>query len=232
MTLIWSDTLKKRVLSGLFLAPLVAAVIIYGSWPFFLMLGFALCAALYEWFYLATAKGRHYVLFAGGVLYVVLCFVSFAHIRTGFDSGAFLALCAILCVWASDTGAYFTGKILQGPKLLPAVSPNKTWAGLAGAMFFCGLTLYILFLAGFRFLSGFPYIAGDEGLTGLSIFVGGLFLGAIGQAGDLLVSFFKRKAGQKDTGHLIPGHGGLLDRVDSLLLVSPAFLILLLLWAM
>ena len=115
----------------------------------------------------------------------------------------------MMCVWASDIGAYFTGKRLKGPKMAPKISPNKTWAGFLGAMFFGGLTLWAM--------SFFV----QAGIPGGLLFLSGSVFGAVGQAGDLLVSILKRQAGTKDTGNLIPGHGGLLDRIDSLLLVIP-----------
>lgn len=121
-------------------------------------------------------------------------------------------------VWMSDIGAYFSGKLIGGPKLWESVSPNKTWAGLGGAIF---APLFILPL--------WLYFDGSREPLFIILYfaMGFMILGVLGQAGDLLISGFKRKAGVKDTGHLIPGHGGLLDRIDSLMLVTPVFYLLL-----
>ena len=112
-------------------------------------------------------------------------------------------------VWANDTGAYFFGKAIGGPKLVPAISPKKTWAGLVGGVVTAagagGVAAYYLELED-------PfYLALGAGLLALWA-----------QIGDMTESFIKRKFGAKDSGYLIPGHGGVLDRVDALLFVAPA----------
>ena len=107
-------------------------------------------------------------------------------------------------VWASDCGAYAFGRLIGGPKLAPSVSPNKTWAGLFGAIICASLAgaaaAAILELEGFWLLALISAI-----------------LGAAAQAGDLLESWVKRRFGVKDAGSLIPGHGGFLDRADALI---------------
>ena len=216
--------LKKRVISGLVLAPLWVAVIMTGGWLFIALVVAAGLLSLYEFAKLVDGTKHQYLHMAFGTIYLSLCFGSYLFMRFAFDQGAWLALAAMLAVWASDTGAYFTGKTIGGPKMTPHLSPNKTWAGLGGAMFFCGLTLVIMQFAG-DFLSA--HINTSLGLDASALphlFLAGLILGVVGQGGDLLISFYKRRANIKDTGCLIPGHGGLLDRIDSVLLVSPVFL--------
>lgn len=182
------------------------------------MIAAAALLSLYEFIGLANQGTRRYFHIFVGVVYLSICFTAYLFIRFGFEAGdgAWLALSVMLCVWASDIGAYIAGKTIGGPKMAPGLSPNKTWAGLGGSMFFCGLALVILQY--FVNIPDMPYI-----------FAVGLLLGIVGQGGDLLMSFYKRRVEAKDTGTLIPGHGGLLDRIDALLLVSPAFLGILLL---
>lgn len=119
--------------------------------------------------------------------------------------GAGLALMTLMCAWFSDTGGYFFGKYLGGPKLYPAVSPNKTWSGaLGGAL---GSMLAAV-LASLVFLRTLPLGAGVAVA---------LVAGILGQLGDLAESVLKRSAGVKDSGAILPGHGGILDRVDALM---------------
>ena len=152
--------------------------------------------------------------------------MSYVGLRFSFDSGAWLSLAVILCVWGSDIGGYFAGKFIGGPKMAPKLSPKKTWAGLAGAMISSALVLEGLHQVG-PYL--FKYINTDTGLivpqTWLPVLLFGALLGLIGQIGDVSISYLKRRVGVKDTGNIIPGHGGLLDRIDALLLVVPVFLI-------
>jgi phosphatidate cytidylyltransferase len=119
-------------------------------------------------------------------------------------------------VWASDVGAYAVGRVCGGPKLAPTVSPGKTWSGLGGAIACAALV---------GCLWGMP--AGGRPWQG---FLLGGAMGLLGQSADLLESALKRKAGHKDSGTLIPGHGGMLDRVDALMACSPFFLALALLY--
>lgn len=226
-----SSALGKRALSGIVLAPLIVGIILWGGIPFLIFAAIGLLIALYEWYGMIAKQPLPLIHGLVGLIYLTMCGLAFVYLRTEFTHGAWLTLALMLCVWASDIGAYFTGKTIGGPKLAPAISPNKTWAGLAGSMFFCGMALVVLFFVG----PHLPFIRTNLGL-GFSdipvIFAGGLVLGLVGQAGDLFISGYKRRAGLKDTGHLIPGHGGLLDRIDALLLVAPAFLILVTLWLM
>jgi len=111
-------------------------------------------------------------------------------------------------VWSADIAAYAVGRAVGGPKLWPSVSPNKTWAGFAGA---CAAACGAAVLVG-------PYVH----VAPLRAAVAGLLLGALAQGGDLFESALKRRAGVKNSGNLLPGHGGVLDRIDSLIPVAPA----------
>ncbi len=123
-------------------------------------------------------------------------------------------------VWAADTGALFVGKLIGGPKLAPSLSPNKTWAGFIGGVLLAVLAeiLYLVFLAAF-----FGTAASADVLLRGGVF--GVFLGIAATFGDLFESWVKRVFHTKNSGSLIPGHGGVLDRVDSLLFAAPAALL-------
>jgi phosphatidate cytidylyltransferase len=128
-------------------------------------------------------------------------------------------------VICTDTGAYFAGRAIGGPKIAPSISPSKTWAGLAGGMTAAALwaALYVLAIAYMQTglsPTGPSFIeASNNSLVGMAALVGaGLAVAA--QAGDFYESWLKRRAGVKDSGRLIPGHGGLFDRVDGLLPVA------------
>lgn len=115
----------------------------------------------------------------------------------------------LFCVtWAADIGAYFTGRTLGGPRLAPAISPNKTWSGFAGGMLAAGLCGAL-----------FARLLGAEMVVGAGVAAVVTALAAV--VGDLAESAMKRRFGVKDSSNLIPGHGGVLDRLDSLLLAAP-----------
>jgi phosphatidate cytidylyltransferase len=144
-----------------------------------------------------------------GVLYVAGLLGHLILLRR-LEGGEYLVFFVFLVTWAGDTGAYYSGKMLGRRKLAPVTSPNKTVEGAIGGL---GLSVAASFLGKSWFL---PSISVADAL-GL-----GIGLGILGQLGDLTESMFKRGAGVKDSSRLIPAHGGLLDRVDSLIFTAPA----------
>jgi len=147
-----------------------------------------------------------------GVPYIALPMAAFVHLRQSPENGFIAILWIFAVVWLADTLAYAFGRTIGGPKLAPTISPNKTWAGLVGAIVGGAL--------------GGTLVAWFSGLSGLLplMLMAGAF-GVVGQIGDLYESAAKRRRGIKDSGSIIPGHGGILDRVDALLAVSVAALI-------
>jgi len=146
-----------------------------------------------------------------GTLYIGIACLSFLWLRNVPEEGRNLVFWLLAVVWATDIGAYFAGRGIGGPKLAPKISPNKTWAGLIGGALSAGLVGVLA--------------AGFLGREAMLLVVGGMLLAVIAQGGDLLESWCKRRFGVKDSSHIIPGHGGILDRVDGLLAVLPvAFL--------
>ncbi|MDB5491693.1 MAG: Phosphatidate cytidylyltransferase [Micavibrio sp.] len=215
-----SSSLNHRILSALVLAPVTMVLIYLGGYPYIAMIVVCAVLILREWIRMA-GKGRHMMRDSViGILYVLISGAALIDLRLRHDdTGLFLVVALLLVVWASDTGAYIFGKTIGGPKMCPSISPNKTWAGFAGAMVFPAATLAVLVAAVHMPVNAI-----------IAAFMAGALFGVVGQAGDLLISMFKRRVGVKDTGTLIPGHGGLLDRADSLMLVAPVFLLAYLLW--
>jgi len=209
-------SLIKRSLSALVLAPLTVLIVFMGGWYLKALLLLVGGVCLYEWLTLSLKSPRKIMLSIAGLLYIPAAFVACWHIYAGF--GAMLALLFVVMVWASDVGAYFSGKLFGRAKLLEEISPNKTWVGFGGAVLSPMLValVYIILNANLSV----------NGLQTIAVLLGaGIMIGLAGQWGDLIVSSLKRIVGVKDSGHLIPGHGGLLDRLDSLLLCAPFFLL-------
>jgi len=153
--------------------------------------------------------GRHSVFAALGVFYAALPAVILIWLRSDPTYGLRAAVYVILLVIAADTGAFFTGRGLAGPKLWPSVSPNKTWAGLLGGILAGGLAGALLAFA-------------VPGGSALRLGATAAVLAFLAQMGDLMESAIKRRFGAKDTSALIPGHGGVMDRVDGLVIAATA----------
>lgn len=142
---------------------------------------------------------------AGGALYAGVPAVALVWLRGDQPVGLALLLWLLLAVWATDIGAYFAGRLIGGPKLIPKLSPKKTWAGLIGGMI--SAALVGVFYP--KFYAGAP--------EPMRLALAGAILAVVAQAGDFFESGIKRHFGAKDSSNLIPGHGGLMDRVDGLL---------------
>ncbi len=189
-------------------AALVAAAIFDPLWLtglFAVALGLGVAAA-------RTGKSSAVLLLAWGPLYVGLpCFAMLA-MREAY--GFAVTMWVFAMVWATDIGAYALGRTIGGPKLAPRISPNKTWAGLLGGMA-CAAAVG----AAGTGLAAFT-IPGAPGMAVLAAL--GAALAVVAQIGDLFESAVKRRVGAKDSSRLIPGHGGVLDRVDGVLTAVPA----------
>jgi phosphatidate cytidylyltransferase len=188
-------------------AVVVVAIVALGgpAWVALLVAG----AATLPLYLFARASGCAAPLWlSAGLVAVAVPCLALDWLRADPAHGAETIFWLVAVVWATDTGAYAAGRLVGGPKLAPQISPNKTWAGLAGGAVAAGLVgaYAAVLLDAPSFV--FP--------IGLSV---GLAL--VAQAGDLGESYLKRHFGVKDSGRLIPGHGGLLDRVDGLLTVAP-----------
>jgi phosphatidate cytidylyltransferase len=239
------------------MAPLAIAAAWIGDWPFILLVSLAGVALAWEWSRLClgafTAGGRVLAVAAAlmplcawlqparaaalipaalalcwlapipagkarfwmaiGPVYILLPQLALIVIR---QEGRWLLLWVLFLVWATDTGAYFAGRLIGGPKLAPRLSPKKTWAGLAGGMAAAAAVGWVL----------------RHGIWPQAAWLALLSaaLAVLAQAGDLAESGLKRYFGVKDSSQLIPGHGGVFDRLDGLLAVAPAVAALARLW--
>lgn len=160
----------------------------------------------------ATAGLRRHespVRMATGAVLIGVFSLSFIWIRSIPDTGLELVIWLVVAVWFTDVGGYFFGKTIGGPKLAPRISPNKTWAGLLGGVLLTTLWSLAALSWAREFAVG-PVVAAAVSIAVLA------------QLGDLSVSAVKRRFGVKDASGLIPGHGGVLDRLDGMLLTGPA----------
>ena len=188
---------------------------------------------LWEWWGLTSNLSQRWFAkttwLIGGVIYVAISAGTLAHLGSDQGTGAHwsraLLIAIIVLVVSTDISAYFVGRAIGGPKIAPNISPSKTWAGLGGGMIG----------AFFALLAFSTWTASSAGMSISGFEIAGLFadwrqallpcllIGGIGaitaQTGDFFESWMKRRAGVKDSGRLIPGHGGLFDRVDGLLAV-------------
>ena len=198
------EELLIRSISALLIVPVVIGILFLG-FPYFNILIFLACLILLrEYFYLCNKSPFWMVL---GAVYIIPPCFALTHLRAleiiGFETVLFL----FITVWAADIGAFAFGRLLKGKKLAPKISPNKTWSGFFGGVI-CSLIIGVILAFIFR--------KNNIGTYALISFT----IGVISQLGDLLESWVKRVFNKKDTGTLIPGHGGLLDRVDGLLPAS------------
>ena len=203
------SNLTLRVISSAVMAPVTIAVAWYGGWLFVLFWAIAAGLVLWEWSRLVTGSApRRYGVFAGwmiaGLLYAGVLLLAPVTLRRDPAFGFVALLFLFAVVWVTDIAAYFAGRGIGGPKLWAVISPNKTWSGaLGGAL---GGTAAGLATCRFAGLDLAPMLV----LVTLALSIAS-------QAGDLLESAIKRHFGAKDASHLIPGHGGLMDRLDGFL---------------
>lgn len=207
--------LGVRTLSAIVMVAVAGTALWLGGWVFTAFVLAVGLGVLWEWWGLASKIAKTpfgaMLWMVAGTSYVAVAMAVLVGLRE-FDIK--FAVLPILLVIAVDVGAYFAGRTIGGPKIAPAISPSKTWAGLAG-----GVLGAALVLAGFD--RGVMDLFGQSGAAGLLIAatLTGIIIAIIAQTGDFFESWMKRRAGVKDSGRLIPGHGGLLDRVDGLLAV-------------
>jgi phosphatidate cytidylyltransferase len=193
-----------------------------GGWIWIAFVGLIGLGVFWEWSKLARAITSSplqlAVWLAGGLLYIGAATLTLANLRQvdaapfygspGDNYGLIKTILMVAMVIGVDVGAYFFGRAIGGPKIAPSISPSKTWAGLLGGI--VGASLIVLIYVHF----GFSRIS----LVNIVLF--GAFVAVIAQTGDFFESWMKRRAGVKDSSNLIPGHGGLFDRVDGLLAIA------------
>ena len=196
-----------RAGSAIILFAIAGTALWFGGLAFGLLLLVGGALMLVEWFVLVRAmtlsSGTKAMLNILGPVLTLGAMAGLWFIRDHLGMTA--ALWVFGMVWATDIGAYFAGRAFGGARLAPKISPSKTWSGLIGGMVAA--------------LIASATIGDRAGIIGVPLWIG-LFMGLLAQMGDLAQSWMKRRAGVKDSGKLIPGHGGLFDRVDGILPVA------------
>ena len=208
---------EKRILSSIILIPIALFFIIKGSFFFTFFISICFLITFYEWHMMS--KKKTYNIF--GFIFLIFSFYSVYFIRNELDKhGLLIFLFIVLVCVSTDIGGYVFGKLFKGPKLTK-ISPKKTYAGVFGGYF-----LSIIFT---HLLINYSELFKDQNFGG-DEFVFVLIISTVSQVGDIIVSYFKRLSKIKDTGKLIPGHGGILDRIDGMLFAFPFYFIFYLLF--
>ena len=200
------SNLIKRIISAVLFLPLALYFILSGPYmlAFFLFINFLI--ASYEWNMMTKNK----ILKIIGLFFLIISFYTFYKISIDVWKVLFVIL---ICV-STDIGGYIFGKIFKGPKLTK-ISPNKTYAGMIGGYFLSFLSLIIVGLYFEQYV-----------ILSTQNFIITFLISSVSQIGDLILSYFKRKSNIKNTGKIIPGHGGLLDRIDGMIFSFPAFYVI------
>ena len=197
------NELLVRSLAGIVLILLALGAAFLGGYSFAVFVALASVMIFYEWRRLVAGWGLGWK--AAGFVYALIPALALLWIRDRAPQGLELLLWVFIVTWTTDIGAYFAGRGIGGPKLAPRVSPNKTVAGLVGGMISAAL-------------AGYAWVQAWD-LSAILFWLAPLFAMAA-QGGDLFESWMKRRAGVKDSGNWLPGHGGALDRLDGLVVVA------------
>ncbi len=222
--------LGVRVLSAIVMVAIAGTALWLGGWGWTLFVAAVGIGVLWEWWglvrgFVPGVVGRVLWLL-GGLVYVGLAVAMLLAFRAEPLPGWAMLMIVLLGVVFTDVGAYFAGRAIGGPKIAPAISPSKTWAGLGGGIVGASIAIALAtwIYTGPEFANA-AGIALDHGAAGSrwpelpATLAGGALLAIVAQAGDFFESWMKRRAGVKDSGKLIPGHGGLFDRADGMIAV-------------
>ncbi len=201
-----SKELFTRIVSSLILIPLSFFFIIKGYFFFNSFLIICLCVTLYEWHMMSKKKAYHSL----GIFFLILSFYTAYLVRE--DSLRAFLFIIIICI-STDIGGYISGRLFKGPKLTK-ISPNKTYSGVIGGYLFSIIFINIFF--NYHYLLNLQKIEFD-----ILIFILVMLISSSSQIGDIIISYFKRLSKIKDTGKIIPGHGGILDRIDGMIFAIP-----------
>ena len=194
----------KRILSTIVLLPLSFFIVIKGSFLFITFITICFFVAIFEWNNMSKEKKYNKI----GFIFLLFSFLCIYNLRINSDDNyLFFLLIIIVCI-STDIGGYVFGKIFKGPKLTK-FSPNKTITGVIGSFILSIISMLV-----------FSLVLNKINFS-VKLIIFTVMISLISQLGDITISFFKRKSNIKDTGKIIPGHGGLLDRIDGMLFAFP-----------
>ena len=199
-----SSEFIKRILSSIVLLPLIFFIVIEGSFLFAIFLMICFFISVLEWINMSKKLKYKNV----GLIFLLISFLSIYNLRLNYNDNYILFMYVIIICVSTDIGGYIFSKLFKGPKLT-IYSPNKTIAGMLGGFVMSILAMFVLI-----------HIYEDQNFS-IKLLAFVIFISVISQLGDITVSFFKRLAKIKDTGKIIPGHGGLLDRIDGMIFAFP-----------
>ena len=206
----------KRILSSIILIPLAIFFIVKGSFLFNFFIIICFLITSYEWHMMSKKKSYYFL----GLIFLIFSFYTIYELRNISEdvSLSLFLFITLICV-STDIGGYIFGKIFKGPKLIK-LSPNKTYSGMIG-----GYLLSIIFA---NFFIEYTYVFGLNYIEfTIESFIIVLLISTVSQIGDIIISYFKRLSKIKNAGKIIPGHGGLLDRIDGMIFAFPiTFLVL------
>ena len=194
------NNLTKRIFSSLILIPLALYFIISGTYMLIFFTSICFFVSCYEWHMMTKKKAYRFY----GFLFLIFSFYTFYELSLGLSLVFFIIL---ICI-STDIGGYVFGKMFKGPKLTK-ISPKKTYAGMIGGYFLSLICLTII--SNYINYTNIP----------IQFFILTLIISTVSQIGDIIISYFKRLSKIKDTGKIIPGHGGLLDRIDGMIFTFP-----------
>ena len=206
----------KRILSSVVLIPITLFFVIKGSYFFDFFLLICFFATINEWRELTKDKFYKFI----GFLFIFTSFYFVYLLRNDFGGKYTLFLLILFICISTDLGGYIFGKIFKGPKLTK-ISPNKTYAGMIGG-FLLSITFTYIYLDYYEF-----FIIKKAEILSFYDFIFVIVISSISQFGDITISYFKRKSKIKNTGKIIPGHGGILDRIDGMIFALPSSYLIL-----
>ena len=209
-----NSELFKRIVSSIVLIIVLSLIISLGTFYFNIFLAICFIFVLYEWHMISKNKKYLYL----GSIFLIFSFYSVYKLYHLDNNQINFLLILLICV-STDVGGYVFGKVFKGPKLTK-ISPKKTYAGVIGG--------YLLTIISVNFLFQIQFFFPSKQEINFSILFLIILISTVSQLGDILISYFKRISNVKNTGKIIPGHGGLLDRVDGMIFSFPVYYVILL----
>jgi phosphatidate cytidylyltransferase len=205
----------KTCMALFVLIPLLIGTLVFSKFLLQLIIVIVGLGMILEWYNMTNSSNLYLAL---GLAIIPIPIASILLITMLDANYQYTIFTAVLIIVAMDSAAMFGGQTFKGPKLAPKISPNKTWSGLISGIVVCSISVRLG-----EFIPGYDFI-----YRGLDLSIFAAIIGILAQISDLFISYFKRRFNLKESGYIIPGHGGLLDRFDSWILTGPILLYIVL----